>query len=112
MKYIVAIIQPGRLAAVHEALVAIGIEGLTTSEVQGYGRQKGKTEVYRGTEYTVNFLPKVKIEIAVPADTVEKACDAIKAAAETGKIGDGKVFVLDLDSALRIRTGEIGVAAL
>ena len=112
MKYIVAIIQPGRLAAVHEALVAIGIEGLTTSEVQGYGRQKGKTEVYRGTEYTVNFLPKVKIEIAVPADTAEKACEAIKAAAETGKIGDGKVFVLDLDSALRIRTGEIGVAAL
>ncbi|MEK9553657.1 MAG: P-II family nitrogen regulator [Alphaproteobacteria bacterium] len=112
MKYIVAIIQPGRLAAVHEALVAIGIEGLTTSEVQGYGRQKGKTEVYRGTEYTVNFLPKVKIEIAVPSDIVEKACDAIKSAAETGKIGDGKVFVLDLDSALRIRTGEIGVAAL
>jgi len=74
--------------------------------------QKGKTEVYRGTEYTVNFLPKVKIEIAVPGDIVEKACDAIKAAAETGKIGDGKVFVLDLDSALRIRTGEIGVAAL
>ena len=112
MKYIVAIIQPGRLAAVHEALVAIGIEGLTTSEVQGYGRQKGKTEVYRGTEYTVNFLPKVKIEIAVPSDIVEKACDAIKSAAETGKIGDGKVFVLDLDSAVRIRTGEIGVAAL
>ena len=112
MKYIVAIIQPGRLAAVHEALVAIGIEGLTTSEVQGYGRQKGKTEVYRGTEYTVNFLPKVKIEIAVPSDIVEKACDAIKSAAETGKIGDGKLFVLDLDSALRIRTGEIGVAAL
>ncbi|MEC7211783.1 MAG: P-II family nitrogen regulator, partial [Pseudomonadota bacterium] len=112
MKYIVAIIQPGRLAAVHEALVAIGIEGLTTSEVQGYGRQKGKTEVYRGTEYTVNFLPKVKIEIAVSAELVEKACDAIKTAAESGKIGDGKVFVLDLDSALRIRTGEIGVAAL
>ena len=112
MKYIVAIIQPGRLAAVHEALVAIGIEGLTTSEVQGYGRQKGKTEVYRGTEYTVNFLPKVKIEIAVTGDIAEKACDAIKAAAETGKIGDGKVFVFDLDSALRIRTGEIGVAAL
>ena len=112
MKYIVAIIQPGRLAAVHEALVAIGIEGLTTSEVQGYGRQKGKTEVYRGTEYTVNFLPKVKIEIAVTGEIAEKACDAIKAAAETGKIGDGKIFVLDLDSALRIRTGEIGVAAL
>jgi nitrogen regulatory protein P-II 2 len=112
MKYIVAIIQPSRLAAVHEALVAIGIEGLTTSEVQGYGRQKGKTEVYRGTEYTVNFLPKVKIELAVGADMAEKACDAIKRAAESGKIGDGKVFVLDLESALRIRTGEAGVAAL
>ena len=112
MKYIVAIIQPGRLAAVHEALVAIGIEGLTTSEVQGYGRQKGKTEVYRGAEYTVNFLPKVKIEIAVPGEQAEKACDAIKAAAESGKIGDGKIFVLDLASAMRIRTGENGVAAL
>jgi len=112
MKYIVAIIQPSRLAAVHEALQGIGIEGLTTSEVQGYGRQKGKTEVYRGTEYTVNFLPKIKIEIAVAADMAERACDAIKTAAESGKIGDGKVFVLDLDSALRIRTGEIGAAAL
>ena len=96
MKYIVAIIQPSRLAAVHEALQGIGIEGLTTSEVQGYGRQKGKTEVYRGTEYTVNFLPKIKIEIAVAADMAERACDAIKTAAESGKIGDGKVFVLDL----------------
>ena len=112
MKYIVAIIQPSRLAAVHEALQGIGIEGLTTSEVQGYGRQKGKTEVYRGTEYTVNFLPKINIEIAVAADMAERACDAIKTAAESGKIGDGKVFVLDLDSALRIRTGEIGAAAL
>ena len=112
MKYIVAIIQPSRLAAVHEALQGIGIEGLTTSEVQGYGRQKGKTEVYRGTEYTVNFLPKIKIEIAVAADMAERACDAIKTAAESGKIGDGKVFVLDLGSALRIRTGEIGAAAL
>ena len=112
MKYIVAIIQPSRLAAVHEALMAIGIEGLTTSEVQGYGRQKGKTEVYRGTEYTVNFLPKVKIEIAVDGGLVEKACEAIKSAAESGKIGDGKVFVIDLESALRIRTGEVGVAAL
>ena len=112
MKYIVAIIQPSRLAAVHEALVAIGIEGLTPSEVQGYGRQKGKTEVYRGTEYTVNFLPKVKIEIAVDSGLAEKACETIKSAAASGKIGDGKVFVLDLESALRIRTGEIGVAAL
>ena len=91
----------------HEALVAVGIEGLTTSEVQGYGRQKGKTEVYRGTEYTVNFLPKVKSN-RCSKDMVEKACDAIKGAAESGKIGDGKVFVLDLESALRIRTGEVG----
>ena len=112
MKYIVAIIQPGRLSAVHHALMAIGIEGLTTSEVQGYGRQKGKTEVYRGAEYTVNFLPKVKIEIAVDGKMVESACDAIKSAAESGKIGDGKVFVLDLESALRIRTGETGNSAL
>jgi nitrogen regulatory protein P-II 2 len=92
--------------------VAIGIEGLTTSEVQGYGRQKGKTEVYRGTEYTVNFLPKVKIEVAVDGGMAAKACEAIKSAAESGKIGDGKIFVLDLESALRIRTGEIGAAAL
>ena len=112
MKYIVAIIQPGRLSAVHDALMAIGVEGLTTSEVQGYGRQKGKTEVYRGAEYTVNFLPKVKIEIAVDGKMVESACDAIKSAAESGKIGDGKIFVLDLESALRIRTGETGNSAL
>ena len=112
MKYIVAIIQPGRLAAVHEALGSIGIEGLTTSEVQGYGRQKGKTEVYRGTEYTVNFLPKIKIEVAVPGAAVEKACDAIKTAAESGKIGDGKIFVFDLETAMRIRTGETGADSL
>ncbi len=112
MKYIVAIIQPGRLSAVHDALMAIGIEGLTTSEVQGYGRQKGKTEVYRGTEYTVNFLPKVKVEVAVDDKHVEGACDAIKAAAESGKIGDGKIFVLDIHSAIRIRTGETGSSAL
>ena len=112
MKYIVAIIQPGRLSAVHEALMAMGVEGLTTSEVQGYGRQKGKTEVYRGAEYTVNFLPKVKIEIAVDDNLVEGVCDAIKSAAESGKIGDGKIFVLDLESATRIRTGETGTSAL
>ena len=112
MKYIVAIIQPGRLSAVHDALMAIGIEGLTTSEVQGYGRQKGKTEVYRGTEYTVNFLPKVKVEVAVDDKLVEGACDAIKTAAESGKIGDGKIFVLDIYSAIRIRTGETGSSAL
>jgi len=112
MKYIVAIIQPGRLSAVHDALMAMGVEGLTTSEVQGYGRQKGKTEVYRGAEYTVNFLPKVKIEIAVDNKLAEGVCDAIKSAAESGKIGDGKIFVLDLESAIRIRTGETGTSAL
>jgi len=92
--------------------MAMGVEGLTTSEVQGYGRQKGKTEVYRGAEYTVNFLPKVKIEIAVDDKFVEGVCDAIKSAAGSGKIGDGKIFVLDLKSATRIRTGETGTSAL
>ena len=112
MKYIVAIIQPGRLTAVHEALVGIGIEGLTTTEVQGYGRQKGKSEMYRGAEYTVHFLPKVKIEIAVDAKMVEKVVETIKAASESGKIGDGKIFTLNLESATRIRTGETGANAL
>ena len=112
MKYIVAIIQPGRLTAVHEALVGVGIEGLTTSEVQGYGRQKGKSEMYRGAEYTVHFLPKVKIEIAVGANMADKVVETIKAASETGKIGDGKIFTLDLEAATRIRTGETGADAL
>ena len=112
MKYIVAIIQPGRLTAVHEALVGIGIEGLTTSEVQGYGRQKGKSEMYRGAEYTVHFLPKVKIEIAVDANMSDKVVETIKAASESGKIGDGKIFTLDLEAATRIRTGETGADAL
>ena len=112
MKYIVAIIQPSRLAAVHEALVAVGIEGLTTSEVQGYGRQKGKTEVYRGTEYTVNFLPKVKIEVVLADDQTDGAVDAIIAAAKTDKIGDGKIFITDVQQAVRIRTGETGEDAL
>ena len=112
MKYIVAIIQPGRLTAVHEALVGIGIEGLTTSEVQGYGRQKGKSEMYRGAEYTVHFLPKVKIEIAVEAKMTDKVIETIKIASESGKIGDGKIFVLDLEAATRIRTGETGANAL
>jgi nitrogen regulatory protein P-II 2 len=112
MKYIVAIIQPGRLIAVHEALGSVGIDGLTTSEVQGFGRQKGKTEVYRGAKYTVSFLPKVKVEVAVDDAMAEKAVDAIKTAAETGKIGDGKIFTFDLESAVRIRTGESGASAL
>ena len=112
MKYIVAIIQPGRLTAVHEALAGIGIEGLTTSEVQGYGRQKGKSETYRGAEYTVHFLPKVKIEIAVDSKMADKVVETIKTASESGKIGDGKIFTLDLESATRIRTGETGANAL
>lgn len=112
MKYIVAIIQPGRLTAVHEALVAVGVEGLTSSEVQGYGRQKGKSEVYRGAEYTVHFLPKVKIELAVAADMADKAVEAIKSASASGKIGDGKIFILNLEDAMRIRTGETGADAL
>ena len=112
MKYIVAIIQPSRLTAVHEALVAIGVEGLTSSEVQGYGRQKGKSEVYRGAEYTVQFLPKVKIELAVAADMADKAVEAIKSVSASGKIGDCKIFILNLEDAMRIRTGETGVDAL
>ena len=112
MKYIVAIIQPSRLTAVHEALVAVGVEGLTSSEVQGYGRQKGKSEVYRGAEYTVHFLPKIKIELAVAADMADKAIEAIKSVSATGKIGDGKIFILNLEDAMRIRTGETGVDAL
>jgi nitrogen regulatory protein P-II 2 len=97
---------------VHEALVAIGVEGLTSSEVQGYGRQKGKSEVYRGAEYTVQFLPKVKIELAVAADMADKAVEAIKSVSASGKIGDGKIFILNLEDAMRIRTGETGVDAL
>ena len=112
MKYIVAIIQPGRLAVVHEALGAIGIEGLTTSEVQGYGRQKGKTEVYRGAEYTTNFVPKLKLEVAVDDSLAEKTVEAIRGTAETGKIGDGKIFILNLEDVIRIRTGETGSEAL
>ena len=96
MKYIIAIIQPGKLTAVHEALLDIGITGMTVTEVQGYGRQKGKSEIYRGAEYTVNFLPKVKIELALPAKMVAKAIEVIKTASSSGKIGDGKIFTFDL----------------
>jgi nitrogen regulatory protein P-II 2 len=92
--------------------VAIGVEGLTSSEVQGYGRQKGKSEVYRGAEYTVHFLPKVKIELAVADDMADKAVEAIKSVSASGKIGDGKIFILNLEDAMRIRTGETGVDAL
>ena len=112
MKYIVAIIQPGKVEDVYNALLEIGISGLTTTEVQGYGRQKGKTEMYRGAEYNVNFLPKMKIEVAVSSKDAGKVVTAIKDASESGKIGDGKIFTLDLADAMRIRTGETGAEAL
>ena len=112
MKYIIAIIQPGKLTAVHDALLEIGITGMTVTEVQGYGRQKGKSEIYRGAEYTVHFLPKVKIELALPAKTAAKAIDVIKTASSSGKIGDGKIFTFDLQEAVRIRTNETGDSAL
>ena len=112
MKYIIAIIQPGKLTAVHDALLEIGITGMTVTEVQGYGRQKGKSEIYRGAEYTVHFLPKVKIEVALPTKMVAKAIDVIKTASSSGKIGDGKIFTFDLQEAVRIRTNETGDSAL
>ena len=112
MKLITAIIKPSRLDPVLEALKDVGAGGLTVSEVRGFGRQRGKTEVYRGAEYEVKLLPKVKIEIAAPEAVVEKTVDAIAAAAKTGKIGDGKIWVSDLDSVRRIRTGETGQAAI
>jgi len=112
MKLITAIIKPSRLDAVLEAVTEAGASGLTVTEVRGYGRQKGKTEVYRGAEYEVKLLPKVKLEIAVPTDVVEAVIEAIARTANTGKIGDGKVFVVDLEAALRIRTGERGADAI
>lgn len=112
MKFIVAIIKPHKLDEVREALAGVGIEGMTASEVKGYGRQKGQTEIYRGAEYQVNFVPKVKIEVAVDDAVVDNVVDAIRNAANTEKIGDGKIFVLDLQSAVRVRTGETGSDAL
>ena len=112
MKLIIAIIKPFKLEEVKDALSAIGIEGMTVTEVKGFGRQKGHTEIYRGSEYTVDFLPKVKIEIVVTDDLVAKAIDAIVKAAKTGKIGDGKVFVLPIEEAVRIRTDERGDTAV
>lgn len=112
MKMIMAIVKPFKLDAVREALVGAGVEGLTITEVKGYGRQKGQTEIYRGAEYQVNFVPKIKLEAVVNDDAVAGAVEAIKTAAGTGKIGDGKIFVIDVESALRIRTGETGAAAL
>ena len=112
MKMIVAIIKPSRLDAVLDAVTDAGVAGLTVTEVRGYGRQKGKTEVYRGAEYEVRLLPKVRVEIAISDVLVEKVVEAITQAANTSKIGDGKIFVMDLESVLRIRTGEKNEAAL
>ena len=112
MKLIIAIIKPSRLDAVLDAVTEAGASGLTVTEVRGYGRQRGKTEVYRGAEYEVKLLPKVKLEIAVPSDIAEAVIEAIQTTANTNKIGDGKIFVLDLESALRIRTGEQDAAAI
>lgn len=112
MKFIVAIIKPFKLDPVREALTEVGVEGITVSEVQGYGRQKGHTEIYRGAEYQVNFLPKMKIEVAVKSEIAEQAVEAIKLAGYTGQIGDGKIFVFDLQQVTRIRTGETDAAAL
>ena len=112
MKLITAIIKPFRLDDVREALSATGVQGMTVTEVKGYGRQKGHTEIYRGAEYAVNFLPKVKIEVAVDTKQVDKVIAAITGAAKTGQIGDGKIFVYDLDRAVRIRTGETDNEAL
>jgi nitrogen regulatory protein P-II 1 len=112
MKLIIAIIKPFKLEEVKEALSEIGIEGMTVTEVKGFGRQKGHTEIYRGSEYTVDFLPKVKLEVVVTNEIVGKTVDTIVKAAKTGKIGDGKVFVVSLDDAVRIRTDERGEAAI
>ncbi len=112
MKLIMAIIKPFKLDDVREALTPLGVQGLTVSEVKGFGRQKGQTEIYRGAEYHVNFLPKVKIEVAVEASMAEQVVEAIIKAAHTGKIGDGKIFVMDLERAVRIRTGEVDAEAL
>ena len=112
MKMIIAIVKPFKLDEVREALVAAGVEGLTVSEVKGYGRQKGQTEIYRGAEYQVNFVPKVKLEAVIDDASVAAAVEAVKKAAATGRIGDGKIFVLPVEDAVRIRTGETGSAAL
>ena len=112
MKLVVAIIKPFKLDEVREALTAIGVHGMTVTEVKGYGRQKGHTEMYRGAEYVVNFLPKLRLEIAISSDLVEKAVEVISTGARTGQIGDGKIFVTPLEHALRIRTGETDSDAL
>ena len=112
MKLVIAIIKPFKLEDVRDALVAVGVHGMTVTEVKGYGRQKGHTEIYRGAEYAVNFLPKMRIEVAVPSDRAEKVVEAITSSAKTGQIGDGKIFVTGIDQAVRIQTGETDVDAL
>ena len=112
MKLVIAIIKPFKLDDVRNALGQIGVAGLTVTEVKGYGRQKGHTEIYRGSEYAVNFLPKIRVEVAVAANEVERVVEAIGSAAKTGQIGDGKVFVTSIDQAIRIRTGETDADAL
>jgi nitrogen regulatory protein P-II 2 len=112
MKLVVAIIKPFKLEEVRDALLAVGVHGLTVTEVKGYGRQKGHTEIYRGAEYAVNFLPKLRIEVAVPSEDADKVVEAIGTAAKTGLIGDGKIFVAPIDRAVRIRTGETDADAL
>ncbi len=112
MKLIMAIIKPFKLDEVRESLTPLGVQGLTVTEVKGFGRQKGQTEIYRGAEYQVNFLPKVKIEVVVGDELVEQVIEAITKAAQTGRIGDGKIFVMDIERAVRIRTGEVDTQAL
>lgn len=112
MKMVMAVITPSKLENVRAGLTAAGFEGMTVTEVRGFGRQRGHTEIYRGAEYDINFVPKLKVEVAVPADRADDAVAAIRAAANTGKIGAGKIFVLSLDHAMRIRTGDTGAAAL
>lgn len=112
MKLVTAIIKPFRLADVRDALARIGIQGMTVTEVKGFGRQKGHTELYRGAEYVVDFLPKVKLEVAISEELVDQALEAISDAAKTGKIGDGKIFVYNLEQVIRIRTGETGEDAI
>ena len=112
MKLVMAIIKPFKLDEVRESLTSLGLQGLTVSEVKGFGRQKGQTEIYRGAEYSVSFLPKVKVEVAVTDDMVERVVESIQKAANTGRIGDGKIFVLEISQAVRIRTGETNAEAL
>ena len=112
MKLIIAVIKPFKLEEVREALTGLGVQGLMVSEVKGYGRQAGHTEIYRGAEYVVNFVPKIKLEIVVTDELVDKVIDTLAATAKTGKIGDGKIFVVNVEQAMRVRTGETGEAAL